>query len=71
MNNYNHLSWDDIKAMFVETEKRFAETEKIVKETSLAVKELSRNIDWKQNYTKPESQLLNKSVKKWYCLIKM
>jgi len=42
MNNYNHLSWDDIKAMYAETDRRFKETEKIVKETSLQMKETER-----------------------------
>jgi len=37
MNNYNHLSWDDIKAMF-------AETEKFIKETSFQMKENDRKI---------------------------
>jgi hypothetical protein len=55
MNNYNDLSWDDIKAMIDKTSKniakhdrmltkKFAETDKKIAETSRIVKELSRDI---------------------------
>ena len=35
MENYQNLSWDDIKAMYAETDKRFKETEQFIKNLSI------------------------------------
>jgi hypothetical protein len=45
MENYQHLSWDDIKAMYVETGKRFKETEQFIKNLSVESKETDKKID--------------------------
>ena len=42
MENYQNLSWDDIKAMYAETAKRFKETEKFIKNLSI---ESDRKLD--------------------------
>jgi len=42
MENYQNLSWDDIKAMYAETDKRFKETEKFIKNLSI---ESDRKLD--------------------------
>jgi len=44
MKNQKETSWDDIKAMFKETDRRFKETEKFIKETSASIKRTERMI---------------------------
>jgi len=42
MKNYQNLSWDDIKAMYAETDRRFKKTEQLIKENTKQFKETDK-----------------------------
>ncbi|MCL2167619.1 MAG: hypothetical protein FWH59_00660 [Lentimicrobiaceae bacterium] len=54
---HENLTWDDIKAMYAETDKRFKETERIVKETSKSLKETERILN--EKFARAEKMIEN------------
>jgi len=66
MENYQNLSWDDIKAMYAETDKRFKETDKRFKETEQFIKNLtfdSKETDKQFKETNKQFKETNKRFK--------
>jgi len=66
MENYQNLSWDDIKAMYAETDKRFKETEQFIKNLSIESKKTDKRFKETKQFIKNlsiESEKTDKLIK--------